>query len=87
MRHHTRITWQTYVDAKLLHTLHYLLLQTLTLLIPVVGVGSAPSLKIVHKPPSLKCRTCNKLIGLILSIAQLQQHITPNNICAYDVEA
>ena len=87
MWHHTRIAWQTYVDAKFLHTLHDLLLQTLTLLIPVVGVGSAPTLKVVHKPPCLKCRTCYKLIGVILSIAQLQQHITPNDICAYDVEA
>ena len=86
MWHHTRIAWQTNVDAKLLHTFHYLLLQTLTLLIPVVGVGSTPPLKVVHKPPCLKCRTCYKLIGFILSIAQLQQHITPNDICAYDVK-
>ena len=87
MWNHTRIAWQTNVDAKLLHTLHYLLLQTLALLIPIVGIGSAPPLKVVHKPPSLKCRTCYKLIGLILRIAQLQQHITPNDICAYYVEA
>ena len=86
MWYHTRIAWQTNVDAKLLHTFHYLLLQTLTLLIPVVGVGSAPPLKIVHKPPCLECRTSNKLVGLILRIAQLQQHITPNDICAYDVK-
>ena len=66
VRHHTRVAWQTYVDAKLLHTLHYLLLQTLALFVPVVRVWSAPTLKVVHKPPCLEARTCNKLVCLIL---------------------
>ena len=66
VRHHTRVARQTCVDAKLLHTLHYLLLQTLALQVPIVRVWTTPTLKVVHKPPCLECRTSYKLVSLIL---------------------
>ena len=87
MGHHARVARQTDVDAELVHALQYLLLQRLALIVPSVRVRTAPPFHIVHQPPSLKRRTGYNLVYFGTRVAQLQQHVSPNDIGTHDVEA
>ena len=80
VRQHARIAGQHGPYAILAHPLQDFLLQGHAILIPLVAVGTAPPLEVVHQPPGLESRTGNEGIGLVLGVAQFQQDIAPDGV-------
>ncbi len=68
------------------HLLEYVLLQAAVAFKHGIGHRTAPSFKIVHKPPCLKSGTGHKLLGLGIGIAELQKHVAPHLTGAGDAQ-
>ena len=70
------------MHVELFHTGKNLLLQFLLTIIPRERQGTTPPFKVVHLPPGKESRTSDKLAHLLLRIAELEQHVSPNALLA-----
>ena len=82
--HHTAVARQDGFHAELFHACEYFLLQSLLLLIPVLWQWTAPTLQVVHLPPSQEGRTGDKLAHFLFRVTEFQEHVAPYTLFTHD---